>query len=159
MKQQQYGPVLFADDDENDTYFFRLAFEAADLPNPLVTFPGGQEVITFLETPRYPSPRLLVLDLKMPRVDGFAVLTWIRSHPQKPGFPVTVLSASQQQTDIQKAYALGAADYCVKPPDYKSITVLLARWKEKWLVEGTSDAHILKVPHSTTDTVSDRKWH
>jgi CheY-like chemotaxis protein len=144
-QQQQYRPVLFADDDDNDTYFFRLASEAAGLTNPLITFSDGQEVITFLETRRHPSPCLLVIDLKMPRVDGFDVLAWLRSHPQEPGFPVIVLSASQQQADIQKAFALGAADYCVKPPDYNRLIRVVSQWKDKWLAQGPPD---LRVGHS-----------
>src|ERR1044071_3119828 len=128
MKQYQHRPVLFADDDKNDRYFFRLAFEEAGLPNPLMTFTDGEEVIAFLGTPLHASPCLLVLDLKMPRVDGFEVLAWLREH--------------QQQPDIQKALGLGAADYCVKPPDYNSLTQVVALWREKWL-QNPDDAHLV----------------
>jgi CheY-like chemotaxis protein len=128
-------PILFADDDENDTLFFRLAFETASIPNQLIAFANGQEVIDYLSNPRHPLPSLLVLDLKMPRVDGFDVLGWLQSRSKTPRFPVVVLSASQQELDINRALALGAADYKVKPIDYQHLVALVAELGDRWLAK------------------------
>src|SRR4051794_39566695 len=100
MKRQKENTILFADDDENDTFFFRLAMEQAAVSNPLITFANGQGVIDYLNPATSPLPSLLVLDLKMPRVDGFEVLKWVRTRLDLAELPVVILSASQQEEDV-----------------------------------------------------------
>jgi len=133
MTTQKENPVLFADDDENDTYFFRLAMEEASISNPLLTFENGQEVIDFLTRAKARLPSLLVLDLKMPRVGGFDVLQWLRTRPDLESLPVVIVSASQQEEDVQKALALGAAEYRVKPNDHRQMVALVRELRDRWL--------------------------
>jgi len=148
MKNQRDAPLLFADDDENDTFFFRLALEAVEVPNPLITFKDGQEVIDYLRRADRRFPALLVLDLKMPRVSGFDVLEWLRARPGMAGFPVVVLSASQQQADIQKAFALGATDYKVKPASNRELAGLVVELRARWL---GADAPDMQFAHNSKD--------
>jgi len=82
---------------------------------------------------RFPIPALLLLDLKMPKVDGFDVLTWLRSRPELSPLPVVVLSSSSREDDIQRARLLGAADYRVKPADFEQLQVLAQDVATRWL--------------------------
>jgi CheY-like chemotaxis protein len=133
MKERTEGPILFADDDENDTYFFRLAVDQAGVSNPLLTFVDGQGVIDYLEKSGHPVPSLLVLDLKMSRVGGFDVLIWLREEPKYKHVPAVVLSASQQDEDSHRALELGAVAYLVKPVDLRDLVSIVREMQERWL--------------------------
>jgi|ERR1051325_9123676 CheY-like chemotaxis protein len=156
MKTSKDAPLLFADDDENDTYFFQLALEKADVLNPLLTFADGQLLINYLRRPDRVCPSLLVLDLKMPRVSGFDVLQWIRARPGLGNFPVVVLSASQQETDLKKAFELGATDYKVKPPDPAGLAAFVAELCERWLTTGTV---LAQMEHHAAEKCTGRPFH
>jgi CheY-like chemotaxis protein len=134
-------PVLLAEDEEHDVFFMERAFGKAGIVSPLIALPDGREVIAYLkgegsysDRRRYPEPRLLLLDLKMPLVDGFEVLSWIR---QQPGLrellPILVLSSSDQPADRERAIKLGAHEYLVKPSDFNSLIVLARELKRRWL--------------------------
>src|SRR5947207_9652434 len=93
--------ILVADDDENDIFFLRRAIARAGLSNPLFITNDGQEAIDYLEgrppfdnRVLYPLPVLFLLDLKMPRVNGFDVLLWLATRPVLKEIPVVVLSSS-----------------------------------------------------------------
>jgi two-component system response regulator len=157
MKDQRNAPLLFADDDENDTYFFRLALEAVEVFNPLITFKDGQEVIDYLQRADRLFPALLVLDLKMPRVSGFDVLEWLRARPGIAGFPIVVLSASQQEADIKWALELGATEYKVKPAGNRELAGLVLEFRDRWLAKGAED---LDLVHQSKDKGSpSRRFH
>jgi CheY-like chemotaxis protein len=115
-------PILLAEDDENDIALMGRAFKRAAVPNPLFFVNNGQEVVDYLagkgkyaERDKYPMPRLLLLDLKMPWMDGFDVLAWLRSQAQFNALPVVVLTSSKLQKDIDRSRELGVYDYRVKP--------------------------------------------
>src|SRR5687768_16993926 len=99
--------ILLAEDNENDALLMRHAFKKAGISNPLVRVRDGEEAIDYLaghgvyaDRRAYPFPALLLLDLKMPRRDGFEVLEWIKADPSLRRLPVTVLTSSDQQLDI-----------------------------------------------------------
>jgi CheY-like chemotaxis protein len=84
----------------------------------------GEEAILLLEKiqkENHPHPSLLLLDLKMPKVDGFQVLSWVRSNPAWSKLPVFVLSSSAQPCDIERARLLGCNEYLVKPPTFDGL--------------------------------------
>src|ERR1041384_3131904 len=118
------GPrtVLVADDNENDVVLLRGAFEKAGMLHKIIHVRNGQEAINYLTgcAARLLLPELLLLDLKMPLVDGFDVLGWLRvisSSFQQWGpraLPVVVFSSSGLPADKEKAKELGAQDYVVK---------------------------------------------
>jgi CheY-like chemotaxis protein len=114
--------ILLAEDNENDVLMLRRAARNAKFSSPLQIVNDGEEVLAYLrgdgkfaDRRRFPLPGLLLLDLKMPRKDGFEVLQWLREQPQFLGLQVVVLSSSDEIRDINRAYELGANSFLVKP--------------------------------------------
>ncbi len=113
--------ILVTEDDADDAMLLERAFSKAQVNLPLQVFSGGQQLIDFLEgTPLKDKqgnfPRmLLLLDLKMPLVDGFQVLEWLHERPRFKNLLVVVFSGSDQPADVQRARALGCPYYLVKP--------------------------------------------
>ena len=124
--------VLHVDDDPNDTTLLQVACAKADVDFEIHNIGDGDQVIDYLagtgkyaDRARYRLPGLVLLDLKMPKVEGLDVLKWIRSHSALRELPVIVLSGSELQDDIRKAYAGGANSYLVKPPNFNSLINLV----------------------------------
>ena len=132
--------ILVADDDQNDVFFLRRAFQKSGVNHAVIAVSDGQQAIDYLQgeadygdRARFPVPVLLLLDLKMPKVDGFDVLAWMRTRPELEGLPVVVLSSSSREDDVQRARTLGAADYRVKPADFDELLVLAQDFTSRWL--------------------------
>lgn len=124
--------VLHVDDDPNDTALLQVACAKADVDFEIHNIGDGDLVIDYLagtgkyaDRTRYQLPGLVLLDLKMPKVEGLDVLKWIRSHSALKDLPVIVLSGSEMQDDIRKAYAVGANSYLIKPPNFTSLISLV----------------------------------
>ncbi len=135
-----FPTVLLADDDENDRYLLDLAFEKNGLPNVLQVVRNGEEAIDYLrgdgvysDREKYPWPSLMLLDLKMPLVDGFEVLAWWQKQEKTRALPIIILSSSSQERDIQRAMALGATEYCAKPVDFQHVLVVARKLRDRWL--------------------------
>jgi CheY-like chemotaxis protein len=138
MKSQP--TVLVADDDTNDVFFLRRAFQKAGFLCPIVDVPDGERAISYLtgsdgfgDRHRFPIPALLFLDLKMPKVSGFEVLEWLQKHNSLPAMKVVVLSSSNLPSDMQKARSLGAHDYRVKPADIDEMINMVKEVATQWL--------------------------
>ncbi len=108
--------------------------------NRLVSVSDGQEAIDYLKGAAqfhnrflYPLPSLLLLDLEMPGMDGFAVLEWLLTRSDLEALPVVVLSSSNQEADIKRAKALGADDYVVKPADFDGMRSMAKDLVAHWL--------------------------
>ena len=119
----------------------RLAIQKAALPNPLFVARDGQEVLDYLagegpysDRTRYPFPSLLLLDIKMPRLNGFDVLSWLQERPEFNQLPIVVLTTSNLDEDIKRAKELGADEYRVKPSGMKDLVELLRELQASWLV-------------------------
>jgi CheY-like chemotaxis protein len=137
------GHILVAEDDPTDAYFFQRAFKRAGIPVTLHFVRDGQEVIDYLEgkgqfagRTAHPLPQLALLDLNMPRLDGFDVLEWVRKQPVFNGLQLVIFSSSDEPKHINWAYGLGANWYLVKPHSMDELTALVGRFKKHWL-EGT----------------------
>jgi CheY-like chemotaxis protein len=135
-------PILLAEDDKNDIFLMRRAFDNAGFLNPLFVVHNGQQVINYLEgtgeyteRDKYPLPGLLLLDLKMPLMDGFDVLAWLRTQRQFDTLPVVVLTSSKLDTDIDRSRELGVFDYRVKPHNFEDLVRLLDDVRKCWLDE------------------------
>ena len=123
--------VLIAEDDENDRFLIQRAFAKADT-GLCITFAGdGEETINYLQqfNPfagplQTQPPDLLLLDLKMPRLDGFQVLEWFAEYPAHRPARVVVLSSSSDPIDIERARKLGADSYHVKPHDHAEYVLI-----------------------------------
>ena len=143
--------VLIADDDSNDVFFLRRAFQKAGLDHPVLDVPDGERAIHYLsgdenysDRSKFPLPSLMFLDLKMPKVSGFEVLEWIQTQERLRNLKVVVLSSSGLQSDIQRARNLGADDYRVKPADIDDMISMVKEVASKWLQEGSGGAASLR---------------
>jgi CheY-like chemotaxis protein len=133
-------PILLAEDDDNDVFFFQRAVREANIRNELCVVRDGQEVMDYLtgtgrfaDRAQYPLPCLLILDLKMPRKTGMEVLQWLRTAAPFSTLPVIVFSSSAQPEDIGRAYRLGANAFVVKPASIERRTELAHLIKGFWL--------------------------
>jgi len=132
--------ILIADDSEDDIMVIRRAFENAFIPNPLYAVKSGEEVLAYLKgegrytnRDEYPLPDLLLLDLKMPGMDGFDVLRWIRQQPGLGAMRIVVLTASDHIRDVNQAYQLGANSFMVKPQDFDNYVTVGKTLATYWL--------------------------
>ena len=110
--------ILLVDDDRNEIDVVLRALARAGLDAPVAVARDGVEALEALGLEANgappPLPRVVFLDLKMPRVDGWEVLRRIREHPCTSDVPVVMLSSSNRKEDIERSYALGANSYLVK---------------------------------------------
>jgi CheY-like chemotaxis protein len=135
-------PILLAEDDENDVTLMQHAFKRAAIPNPLLVVHNGEQAVDYLKGKgtyaargQFPLPGLMLLDLKMPWMDGFDVLHWLRTQPQFDTLPVVVLTSSKLQGDIDRSRELGVYDYRVKPQSFEDLVLLLDDVRKCWLDE------------------------
>src|ERR1700729_2300535 len=122
MYENNQFSVLLVEDDVKDIFLVKRAFKRAEIPNPLQVVTDGVEAIRYLQgegkyadRQAYPLPRLIVMDIKMPRKTGFEVLEWIKSDGFLKRIPVVIVSSSDQAADVNKGYELGATAYMLKP--------------------------------------------
>jgi CheY-like chemotaxis protein len=119
---------LLVEDDPNDVLMLEMEFRRVPARIRLVAVSDGKEAMHYLQgdakysdATQYPPPDVILLDLKMPRINGFEFLKWLRSEsPAHYRFmPVVVMSSSALREDVDRAYALGANSYLVKPVQWK----------------------------------------
>jgi CheY-like chemotaxis protein len=134
------GMILLVEDREEDVILIQKAFERGKIRNPLQIVRNGEEAINYLsgigrfsDRLRYPFPVLVLLDLKMPRIDGFEVLRWIKSQPCFSALRVVVLTSSEDIRDVNLAYKLGATSFLVKPLDFNSTVAMTETILDYWL--------------------------
>lgn len=129
---------LLAEDSENDVFLMQRAFQTAGVRNPLYVVPDGEQVISFLKgegqfkRSEYPLPLVVLLDLNLPRKNGFEVLSWIRSQPMLRRIVVMILTSSNRSADADRAYDLGANFYLTKPGKFEDL-VKLAKCLHEWV--------------------------
>lgn len=125
--------ILVADDCLEDTFILKRAFAKSGITTPIIFVGDGQEAIDYLSSNEKPCPRLLLLDLKMPRLDGFDVLGWLQRQPGLRRLVVTVLTSSQQERDVNRAYDLGANSYVVKPSSAANYDEIVEKVHSYWM--------------------------
>jgi len=129
--------ILVADDDPNDIYLLKRAFLKAGIDVRIEFVQDGEQVIHYLEPHKNhedaPLPEMLILDLKMPRVNGFEVLDWIRHQPGLKRLLIVVLTSSDEPRDINRAYDLGANSYLVKPCGIEHLTSVAEYLYHYWM--------------------------
>lgn len=136
----EHAVILLAEDDEDYVLLIQQAFSKAHVPNPLYVVSTGQEALMYFKgegkyanREEYPLPELLLLDLKLPRYNGFEILAWIRSKPGLAALRVLVLTSSDQIRDVNDAYRLGANSFLVKPYDFEDLVHFTHLIQEFWL--------------------------
>ena len=131
--------VLLAEDNSNDAALVALAFSRMSPGYSLVRVADGQQAIDYLmgigayrDRNEFPLPRMILLDLQMPNVDGFQFLEWFRKEPAIGNIPVVVLASSHHSPDIKRAYDMGADSFLTKPVDpeelLKQLKVAVGYW-------------------------------
>jgi CheY-like chemotaxis protein len=125
MSNAEHPVILLAEDSEDDVYMVRRAFQQTGIDLPLQVVSNGEQAIAYLmgqgkfaNRAEYPLPDLFLLDLKMPRKNGFDVLIWLRQHPTLAPLRTVVLTTSDEIRDVNRAYALGANSFLTKPLDF-----------------------------------------
>jgi CheY-like chemotaxis protein len=131
--------ILLVEDDANDVLLIQRAFQKAGLRDQLKIARDGQQAIDYLSgsgaygnRERFPLPFLVLLDLKMPGMDGFEVLHRVRSEPDLRRLLVVVLTSSNLQSDVDRAYELGANSYLVKPVEFDEMVSMVQRFEVYW---------------------------
>ena len=140
MEDSKY-PILLVEDDENDAALVQLAFQKNSILNPVQWVKDGVEAVAYLngeaayaDRQAYPFPEVLIVDLKMPRMSGLELLTWIRDHPDYRVIPTIIMTASRLDGDIEKAYTLGANTYMVKPASLDELSKMVKLAHDYWSV-------------------------
>jgi len=138
--------ILAAEDQESAALLLKMAFEATGLPYRLVIVGDGQCAVDYLrgsspyeDRAKYPLPGVVLLDLKMPRMDGFEVLAWMRESKEFSALPAVVLSCSPRESDIERAKELGAREYLVKPLGWRELLDLVKGVAARWLTQVKSE--------------------
>lgn len=132
--------ILLAEDNADDVVLLQHAFKKAGVNCQLTAVTDGLEALEYLkgegafaDRSLHPFPDVLLLDLNMPRKNGFEVLAWVRKDASCARLMVHVLTASPREADVERAYALGANNYVVKPSRFDELVAFAAalyRWHD-----------------------------
>jgi two-component system response regulator len=125
--------ILLVEDNPNDVQLTLHALKESGLTNRIRVVRDGAEALEFLFARRVDAPKVVMLDLKLPRVDGLEVLRTVKADPRMKTVPVVVLTSSGEVRDIARAYELGANSYLVKPVDFDDFTALIRHLGEYWV--------------------------
>ncbi len=132
--------ILYVDDDDNDVLLLKHAVRSAQVcfnvqvvndPEKATAYLGGQGI--YADRKCFPIPELVLLDLKMPRMHGLEVLSWIRSQAGLKRLVVIVLTASNQASEVNRAYELGANSFLVKPVELEALVEMVKGISAYWM--------------------------
>jgi two-component system response regulator len=131
--------IVIVEDDPNDLELTQRALKRQNLANPIRTFNDGAEVVEFFFGPQadervWHDPKLILLDLKLPKVSGLEVLRQLKQDKRTKHIPVVVLSSSREDQDIALAYDLGANSYIVKPVEFDGFMAAVAQVGGYWML-------------------------
>jgi CheY-like chemotaxis protein len=131
--------ILLVEDDPNDVLLIQRAFQKAGMRDVLKVVRDGEQAIDYLagnnayaDRTKYPVPFMVLLDLKMPGTDGFEVLQWVRQEAGLKRLLIVVLTSSNLQADVNRAYELGANSYLVKPVEFSEMVNMIERFEIYW---------------------------
>lgn len=131
--------ILLVDDSQGDIALFQIASKRSDFRNSLQVVHNGEEAISYLrgdgayaDRDQYPVPALMLLDLNMPKKNGFEVLRWVRLQPGLKRLPIVILTGSPRVEDVNESYDLGANAFLVKPGGLEGLTAMVLFLRD-WL--------------------------
>jgi CheY-like chemotaxis protein len=134
------SPILLVEDNPDDVLLIQSAFEKVKASTPMQVVNDGEKAIAYLsgkgefaDRAKHPMPALVLLDLKLPRVPGLNVLSWLRKQPELARMLVVVLTSSRESADINRAYDLGANSYLVKPVSHEDLVELIGALETYWV--------------------------
>jgi len=130
------NPILLVEDNPLDLDLTLRAFQSQKLTNPIQIARDGEEALDFMQKwkNKEPKPVIILLDLKLPKVNGLEVLKIIKSHPEYKSIPIVILTTSAESSDVKTAYQLGANSYIVKPVDYEKFIEVAKQIELYWTV-------------------------
>lgn len=124
--------ILLVDDSEDSLFLMREAFKMAKCNNPLQEAHNGEEAIAYLkgeglysDRNKFPLPTVMLLDLNMPKKNGFDVLAWVRAQPVLKRLAIVILTASTRIDDVERAFDLGATSFLVKPLSLDELAAMI----------------------------------
>jgi len=133
-------PILLVEDDKRDLELTLVALERSQLANEVVVVRDGALALEYLRREgayadrAAGNPAVILLDLKLPKVNGLEVLQVVRSTPELRSIPVVMLTSSQEESDVLKSYELGVNAYVVKPVEFKAFVTAIADLGVFWAV-------------------------
>ncbi len=143
MHNEQSSPftILVVEDNPQETILLQRALKKIDMDLAVQFVVNGEEAIDYLsgaehfqDRGRFPEPDLVIMDLKMPRKGGFEVLEWFRNLQEGALIPVIVLTASDRDADVQRAYNLGASSYFIKPTTFEEFRIMIKVVYDYWVL-------------------------
>jgi CheY-like chemotaxis protein len=145
--------ILLVEDNPRDAELAMRALKKRNLSNKLVWVKDGAEALEFIfgpdsncNTALLRHPRLILLDLKLPKVDGLEVLRRLKSDAMAKTIPVVVLTSSREEQDIVRSYELGVNSYIVKPVNFDNFSEAVAQLGHYWLLLNQISEHPVKAP-------------
>jgi CheY-like chemotaxis protein len=146
-RMEIHPTILLVEDDEDDVILIARSIQKARLLNPLQIVRDGEEAIDYLagegvfaDRTKYPLPFLVLLDLHMPKQNGFNVLSWMRRRPDLRRLKVAVLTSSSDEHDYAQAMKLGANSYFRKPGSLEEFVHLMLRIQGHWVLLDNPEA-------------------
>jgi CheY-like chemotaxis protein len=140
--------ILLVEDNPRDAELAMRALKKRNLTNKLVWVKDGAEALEFIFGSRngadskvHHRPKLILLDLKLPKVDGLEVLRQLKADPKTKIIPVVVLSSSREEPDIARSYELGVNSYIVKPVNFDNFSEAVAEVGLYWLLLNQPPEH------------------
>ena len=126
--------ILLVEDNPDDAGLAKRALKKHNLTNNLLHLTDGEEALDFIFNDDNHMPKLILLDIKMPKVDGMEVLKRIKSDPVKKMIPIVVLTSSKEERDIVESYKQGVNAYIVKPVDFQKFVAAVAEIGLFWIL-------------------------
>lgn len=138
MKPNEDLDILLIEDDPNDAEMIMRALKKRGIENNLIHVEDGAAAAELLfgadsAHPKPGLPRLIILDLSMPKIDGADVLETIKTSERTRGIPVVVLTSSREESDLKRCYELGVNSYIVKPVDFMEFSNTISNIGHYWL--------------------------
>ncbi|MCX6067450.1 MAG: response regulator [Chloroflexi bacterium] len=133
--------ILLVEDNPRDAELMIRAFKKRNLANNLIHLEDGAEALDYLfnrgkygDNNNHSLPKIVLLDLKLPKIDGLDVLREIKKNEATRAIPVVIVTSSAEDPDIKLAYALGANSYVIKPVNFESFTEVMSNLGLYWLL-------------------------
>ncbi len=133
--------LLLIEDNVNDAHLIERIITKEKLSQNYHWLRNGSLALEYFEEEKNPLPQFILLDIKMPIVNGFEVLSYLKGQERTKHIPVVIYSSSSQKSDIQKAYALGASSYLCKPASYQEMKNVFSLLFKYWIAFNKNTIH------------------
>ena len=134
LPQKLATDIVLVDDNPDDAELIQYALSKYNIALNAVHFSDGETAFNYLQDPANPLPRVILLDIKLPKMDGLEILSRLRANARTRHTPVVMLSSSSSEQDIYDSYMLGANSYVVKPIDFDEFQAAIRTLGFYWLM-------------------------